>query len=228
MHGWQISPLQNSPYRWQQCLQWKEGSGKVERRCRVDVKPPPQAQCRCGRFGLRGRHFVWRLLNYKDGRHGWQSWVISLTTAPCLRSAATMWTLPLALSASVASNRTSTATVDKTNSCFLELLLLSTGSQYRGSVQKQLETANGVYFQEKRTLWRCLIPDWLVHRQLLRLPKHLWWLQLSLHCHHKPWCLCACCSTKSNTDFGSDASPLQFNVYYVKKYTHLGRTWLHS
>lgn len=179
-------------------------------------------------LGSRGRHFVWRLLNYKDGRHGWQSWVISLTTAPCLRSAATMWTLPLALSASVASNRTSTATMDKTNSCFLELLLLSSGSQYQGSVQKQLETANGVDFQEKRTLWRCLIPDLLVHRQLLRLPKHLWLLQLSLHCHHKPWRLCACCSTKSNTDFGSDASPLQFNVYYVKKYTHLGRTWLHS
>lgn len=29
-------------------------------------------------LGSRGRHFVWRLLNYKDGRHGWQSWVISL------------------------------------------------------------------------------------------------------------------------------------------------------
>lgn len=31
MRVWQISPLQNSPYRWQQYLQRKEGSGKVER-----------------------------------------------------------------------------------------------------------------------------------------------------------------------------------------------------
>lgn len=157
-------------------------------------------------LGSRWRHFLWRWQNFGDERHGWQSWVISLRV--------TAWShfhnssLPTmsghdvntaSSSASVASSRTSTATVDKTNCCFLELLLLSAWSQYWGSVQKQLETANRVYFpyfQEKRRLWRCFYP-WLTCPSVASEtpPKRLWFRQLSLRCHHKPWRLCACCST---------------------------------
>lgn len=124
---------------------------------------PPRHRLRSGVEGLgsRWRHFVWRLLNYGEGRHGWQSWAISPRVPAwshfhnsSLPKISGHNVNTASNSASVAANRTSTA------SCFLQWLLLSIGSQYRGSVQKQLETANGVYFQENRTLWRCLDP-WL-------------------------------------------------------------------
>lgn len=186
----------------------------------------PRHRLRSGVEGLgsRWRHFVWRLLNYGDGRHGWQSWVISLRVPAwshfhnsSLPKISGHNVNTASSSASVASNRTSTA------SCFLQLLLLSIGSQYRGSVQKQLETANGVYFQENRTL---------------KMFWSLTYLSIGSFWDSPSTCDCYSCPSIATTSLGAcvpaaaqsltHASPLQFNVYYVKKYTHLRHTWLHS
>lgn len=118
---------------------------------------------------------------------------------------------------------------DKTNLCFLELLL--PGIEYSKKEVCKTKTADRVYFlyfQKKKTIWRCFIPNLFVH----------WYLethQSSCDFHSCPWnvtiSLCAHVP-------GATQSPIQtLKIMFLLHNSMLimlgntqifGQTWLHS